>query len=241
MITVNGQLVSADDPRLEVMDRSKKDNFGVFETMRTYGKEIFRFEEHMERLQRSAEIVGMKLPASLEEIQGMIRVEEFPARVKVVCTPEDVIVEVERLEIEKAVYEGVEVVFLEIERAKPEAKAFPYFVSYEAHDYAVSKGAYEAIFVDREWFVTEGAYSNVFWVKDGKVFTREKGVLPGITREVVMELVPVKFGKITPEELMGMDEIFISKTTTGVVPVGKPGPIAKKLMQHFSNVNSEIK
>lgn len=201
--------------------------------MRTYGEEIFKFEEHMERLKRSAEIVGMELPVGIPEI----RVDRFPSRIKVTATPEGFEVEVRDLEIDEAVYDGIEVVFVEAERSNPEAKALPYDVCHDAHKLAEDAGCGEAVLVDRDGFVTEGAYSNVFWVKNGEVFTREDGVLPGITRGVVSELIPVSFGKVTPDELKDMDEIFITKTTTGVVPIGRSGPITKKLMQYFFDLD----
>lgn len=51
-----------------------------------------------------------------------------------------------------------------------------------------------------------------------------------------MELVPVGFGKITPDELMKCDEIFLTKTTTGAIPIVKPGPITEKLKRHFAEL-----
>ncbi len=218
--------------------------FGVFETMRNYGREVFKLDEHLRRLERSAEIVGMSLPKSLDEIREMVLALTFdgPKRIRVVATPDDVVIETYPIASESP--GGKSAICLEVERERPEAKAFPYDVSLDAHDEAERQGHYEALLVDRDGNVREGAYSNVFWVKDGQVFTTDRDILRGVTREVVMDLVDVEFGEITPDELKKVDEIFITKTTTGVsgiteidgVKVGEVGPVTKKLNLHFANL-----
>ena len=207
-------------------------NTGVFETMRTYGREIFRLEDHLARLEKSAEVVGMRLPGPIPEIE----VPNFPSRIRLTATPDKYEVEFSPIEIDEAIYDGVEVIFAEAERENPEAKALPYDLSHDAHDKAVQEGFYEAVFVDRDGFITEGAYSNIFWVKEGEVFTREDGVLKGITRDEVMKIIPVSFKKVSVEEFLNADEKFLTKTSTGVVPIGKPGPICEKLKRHFADL-----
>ena len=92
--------------------------------------------------------------------------------------------------------------------------------------------------------VAEGPGFNVFAVKGGRVTTPAEYVLDGMTRTVVIELceedgIPLTLGPIAPEELRGADEVFISTTAGGVIPVtvvdgepigdGKPGPVTRRL------------
>ncbi len=114
-----------------------------------------------------------------------------------------------------------------------------------ANQQAVSRGAYEAILL-RGDVVTEGTLSSLFAVVGGEVRTHPHGhwILPGITRDVVMELairvgIPVREEAIVARELAAASEIFLTGTTTDVMPVtrvdgravgaGVPGPVTRRL------------
>lgn len=114
-----------------------------------------------------------------------------------------------------------------------------------ARQAATEAGAYEAILL-RDGVVTEGAATNVFAVVDGVLRTHPLGnlILPGITREVVVELIrehgiELVENPITQSELLRASELFICGTTTDVTPVvtldgkavgsGAPGPVTKRL------------
>lgn len=113
---------------------------------------------------------------------------------------------------------------------------------------AAEAGAFEAIFIREDGTVTEGTHSNLFAVLDGELRTHPAThlILPGITREVVIELaaelgMPVREEAITEGELGGCDELFLTGTTTDVMPLvsldgrlvgtGEPGPIAMRLYE----------
>jgi D-alanine transaminase len=110
---------------------------------------------------------------------------------------------------------------------------------------AVEQGATEAILV-RDGVITEGASTNVFVVIDGRLRTFPicNYILAGITRGVVIELArglgfPVVERPVRVEEIARADEIFLTGTTTDVLPVvrvdglqignGRPGPVAEAL------------
>jgi branched-chain amino acid aminotransferase len=114
-----------------------------------------------------------------------------------------------------------------------------------AHRHAREQGHDDALFVDPEGNVTEGPTWNVFVVKDGRLATPplEGGLLPGITRGQVLascaELGIEAAERTLPlTEVQGADELFITSTTRGVMPVGwldgerlagVPGPVTTKL------------
>jgi D-alanine transaminase len=110
---------------------------------------------------------------------------------------------------------------------------------------AVDAGATEAIFI-RDGLLAEGSSTNVFAVLDGVIRTHPKNnlILPGITRDVVLGIIaekglPVREAAITSAELARVEELFLTGTTTDVMPIvkldgrpvgpGRPGPIAKAL------------
>ena len=87
---------------------------------------------------------------------------------------------------------------------------------------AALSGFDEALFVDDEGYVCEATGENVFLVKDGEVVAVEhKDALPGITRATVMEMSGAKARKVTLEELLAADEVFLTGTSAEVVPVSQ--------------------
>lgn len=120
---------------------------------------------------------------------------------------------------------------------------------------AAEAGAFEAILIRDDGTVTEGTHSNLFAVLDGVIRTHPATnlILPGITRAVVLEIIAelrpelgldVREEAITEGELGGCDELFLTGTTTDVMPIvaldgrlvgtGQPGPVATRLYEALS-------
>ena len=121
---------------------------------------------------------------------------------------------------------------------------------------AVEAGAFEAIFI-RDGVATEGTHSNLFAVLDGELRTHPTSnlILPGITRDVVIELareqrIPVREEAVHEADLRRCQELFFSGTTTDVLPVvrvddfvignGRPGPIAGALYRGLVGRMEEV-
>ena len=107
---------------------------------------------------------------------------------------------------------------------KIEAKASGHYVnSILASQEAKSKGYDEALFTDMNGFVAEGTGANMFYEKDGKLFTPPSGnILPGITRAAVLEIcnelnIPVEQKLFTTEEVKGADAAFFCGTAGEVI------------------------
>ncbi|MEM4576579.1 MAG: branched-chain-amino-acid transaminase [Candidatus Nezhaarchaeales archaeon] len=137
-----------------------------------------------------------------------------------------------------------------------EIKSMNYLNSILAKIEANAVGADEAIMLDERGFVAEGTGENVFIVKNGVIYTpsRASGILPGITRARVIKLAEEMGYKvverdITPAELLTADEVFLTGTAAGIVPVtkiagrtigdGKPGPITRKLIEKFRELRED--
>jgi branched-chain amino acid aminotransferase len=115
---------------------------------------------------------------------------------------------------------------------------------------AIGRGGDEALMQNQAGEIVECAQSNVFIVSKGALVTPplSAGLLPGITREFVMELardtgVDAREARVTPAELLAADEVFLTGTTREVTPVvrvdetpigaGTPGPVTKRLQTAF--------
>ena len=145
---------------------------------------------------------------------------------------------------------GVECVTLSDTRwSRCDIKSISLLANVLANQHAHERGAFEALFV-RDGVVLEGSHSNLFAVYDGELLTYPSSnyTLPGITRELVLELaaelgIPARQGPILEDRLDAADELFLSGTTTEVMPVvrvdgrdvgnGRPGPISRRLQQAY--------
>ena len=113
---------------------------------------------------------------------------------------------------------------------------------------AFDRGGETAVLVDNDGYVSEGPGFNVFRIQEGSVTTPGGTVLEGITRASVRELceeldIPFALERITPDELRDADEVFISSTAGGVMPVsrvderilgnGRPGPLTMRIRELY--------
>ncbi len=176
------------------------------------------------------------------------------------CQKPTIIIIVDKIKLydEGALSKGLTAIISSVRRDRVDAtthevKSMNYLNNILAKLEANAVGADEAIMLDDRGFVSEGTADNIFIVKDGVIYTppRTCGILPGITRARVMRLAEEMGYKvvekdITPAELLTADEVFLTGTAAGVVPVtkiagrivgnGEPGPITRKLMERFKQL-----
>ena len=118
---------------------------------------------------------------------------------------------------------------------------------------AKESGFNEGILVNTEGSVTEGTVSNIFMVKGSTVSTpsREMGLLPGVTRQVILELAQEKEfktveGNITPHQLSEADEAFLTNSLIEIMPLvaldgqplgkGVPGPVTQEFIHAYKEL-----
>jgi len=256
LIYMNDKWINRDDARVSVFNPGFASAESVYETLRTYDGKIFKFFRHYERLINSATAMRFsvhKSNAELEDIiyEGMERngIKEAYIRIQITSLP-DTIVSVKALpERKHEIYEkGVPIGISPIKRN-----------AYMYNGTAIKTTAALDVFISRlnkppeyyDWLmmnttgkIAEGSFSNVFLVNSGILMTPslETGILSGITREVAIELAeketfPVFEKTITSDELNTADEIFLTHTSRGIVPVSRlekkelpVGPVTKTLM-----------
>lgn len=281
IVAINGRLVSAQDARLSVFDRGLLYGDSVFETLGTYAGRPFALGEHLRRLRRSAELVLIDIGVSDEQladeitrtIDGSGNAESY---VRIIVTrgsgelgldpglavdPQRIVIVTPLHRPGPEMYElGVTAITERTDRVTDAthaagAKVGNYLVAVMAMKRAKAAGANEALIVDGEGRVIEGATSNLFIVRSGVLWTpgEQAGILAGITRAVVIEAardlhIPLVFGCVTVQELAGVDELFITSSIRQMLSVvavdampignGRPGPIYRRLFEQFRQIVS---
>jgi branched-chain amino acid aminotransferase len=249
MIYLNGAFVKASEARMDFYSQSLHYGYSVFEGIRSYrtvqgNTKIFKPVEHFERLKNSAALLNMPFNWSVDELieatyellalnnlqDAYIRpVVYAPANMSFVQNEESFIV-IEVWEMQPFLGEKLlRVMTSSFQRPNPkgfkiEAKAAGHYVnSILASQEAKAKGFDEALLLDMNDNVAEGPGANLFFEKNGKIFTPAKGnILPGITRATVIEIcaelaidVEEKFFSI--DELRQADTIFYCGTAAEVI------------------------
>jgi branched-chain amino acid aminotransferase len=243
------------------------------------GTAIFRLQEHMERLANSAHIYQMELPYSREQLSEACRlvVREnkldscyvrpiaFYGSEKMGVSPKGASVHVAIAAWPWGAYLGPEGLEKGI-RVKTSsytrhhvnismvrAKASGYYINSILANHEVTANGYdEALLLDTEGYVSEGAGENVFIVNNGTIYTPDlASCLDGITRNSVLQMArdmgyPVVEKRITRDEMYCADEAFFSGTAAEITPIrelddrvigaGSRGPITEKLQAMFFDV-----
>ncbi|MCP4117344.1 MAG: branched-chain amino acid aminotransferase [Desulfobacteraceae bacterium] len=240
---VDGDFVPSDKAMIPVDDLAVLRGIGVCDLMRTFRGKPFFLRAHIRRLERSAEAIGLSLKWSRDEIEAIVletlkrNPEVDEANIRVVVTggsspdfltpqgaPRLLVLITEIPPIPPEWYrDGVKVITVNQEREVPEAKSLSYIPATLALKEAKKRHAMEALYVDKNRFVNEGTTSNLFAFIKGRLVTPKENVLKGITREMILSLAEAMFEidlrPIPLEELLQADEVFITGTNKGVVPV----------------------
>ena len=249
ILYLNGEYVKATEAKMDFYSQSLHYGYAVFEGIRSYKTEngetkIFKAVQHYDRLKNSALSVNMPYTWTTEELievtYELLRKNDLqdayirpvvyaPANMSFVKNETSFIV----IEVwEMAPFFGeklLRIMTSAFQRPNPkgfkiEAKASGHYVnSILASQEAKSKGYDEALLTDMNGFVAEGTGANMFYEKDGKLFTPPLGnILPGITRATVIEIcdelnIPVEQKLFTTEEVKGADAAFFCGTAGEVI------------------------
>lgn len=223
-ILINNKITEKNEAKISIFSEAFMYGYGVFETMRTYeNKSIPFIDEHINRLLKSAEKIALKPKYNQKQItnqiQKIIKLEPNELRkIKIILIPDFLIIISEKLpRIKKEITCKTEIT----KRENPEIKSLSYLSSYLAHQNSVKNGKDEAILIDRDNWIYEGAYSNLFWFEKDVLCTRKDNVLPGIMAGQIEKISPYKFlyKKIKLKELIKKEEIFISNSIRGISAV----------------------
>ena len=104
-------------------------------------------------------------------------------------------------------------------------------------------GIDEPIFLNTKNEISEGATTNVFFIKDKKIYTpaKECGLLPGIIRQYLLETYPVEEKRIFPEDISQYDEMFVTNSLLGIMPVKNLGVFQFRSMEQSKKIYENIR
>jgi len=270
-----------EDATISVFDRGFLYGDSVYETLRTAGGRPVELGPHLDRLRRSAEGIAFELPFGDAEITDALtetlaasgnpdsririivtrgtgpialdtRVAEHPLLV-VIVSP---LVVPTEAEFERGI--SVVVVGEREGSIRPGLKTGNYLGNILALRRAHELGAEDAIMCNGDGAVAEGATSNLFMVVEGSIHTPSlaTGVLAGITRDMVIQLLRDRLGlptcerTVLPSELRGADELFLTSSIRGIMPIttldgavvgtGTAGPLTRRVMQVYADFLDEF-
>src|SRR5712671_4664082 len=272
-VNVNGRVFDQEHAVISVFDHGFLYGEGVYETWRTYNGQPFLFDRHMRRLRNSSGMIALAVPLTDEQLDARCRETigaaglKGDAYVRILVTrgigelsydltdcpsPSIVVIVKPHVAPPPDVYErGVKVAIVPIIRnhpgtVSPLIKSNNLLNNALAMQEALKRGAFEGVMRNYRGELAECTTSNLFIVNAGDVLTPplDAGLLPGITREFVLEIgkntgVPVREAVLHDADLFGADEAFLTSSTRELVPIvqvddltvgsGRPGPITKAL------------
>lgn len=276
-VCVNGTITDAASASVPAFDHGFLYGEGVYETLRTYHRAPFLFERHMRRLRNSASLMALPVPYSDQDVLELVRrtmaahagLDEAYIRILLTrgvgeltynpaaCPQPTLVIIVKPFPAPPArtFMEGIRVSVVSVRRNHPQAlnpmiKSNNLLNNALAMQEALGRGADEALMLNQDGDIAECSQSNFFVVKGTDVVTPplSAGLLPGITREYVLQLASdlgyqAKEARLTPADLSAVSEAFITGTTREVTPVvavddtvignGRPGPVTARLLAEF--------
>ncbi len=282
LVYIDGRRVREGEAKISVFDRGLLYGDSVFETIGTHAGRPFMLVEHIRRLRHSAELVYIDLSVDdatlCSEVETAVAesghpecylrltvtrgvgglgldpsLSEHPCRILIV-TP------LQRPALE-AYADGVSAISYRTQRTAEStqasgAKVGNYLVAVLAMRQAKPANANEALIVNSEGQVVEGATSNVFARFGQELVTppESAGILPGITRQLVLEVaersrIAVSYRCPKLSEISSSDEIFITSSVREVLPIvkldgcsvgdGRPGPYYRQISAGYAALVKE--
>lgn len=216
---------------------------GVFETILVKEKAIF-LDEHIERLNKSINALSLGKAINKDDVISFINENNIKNKaLKIVVTEKNLVYATRDIKYKDEDYiNGFKVRISEVLRNSTSRvvafKTLNYLENIIEYELCQSSGFNEAIFFNELGNLCEGCTSNIFIVKNKKIYTPpvKDGLLPGVVRNWVIKNFQVKEARITKEELLNSDEVFLTNSLVGVIKVSS---IEDKLFD--SEVVKEIK
>jgi branched-chain amino acid aminotransferase len=280
IVYLNGTLIPRSQARVSVFDHGFLYGYGLFETMRAYHGTIFLLDRHLKRLLDSAAAIGLRtglvsidLAKACTDTLKANALQEARLRLTVSrgeaasflgsssdVTPTVLVTATDYSPMPAQTYDngfkaGVSSFRRYSQSPLSNLKSTNYLLSVLAKMEAETTGLDEALLLNEGDFIAEGSISNVFLVANSGLITPpvESGSLPGITRQVVLELagalnINVREVDIRLEDLGNFDEAFLTNSVMELMPLvevrdktgkvitvgsGKPGEITRRLMTAY--------
>lgn len=271
----NDHMVPMQEVRLSPGQAGLLNGWGVFTTIRIYDGRPFAFDRHWKRLTTDAN--RLKIPVEWQPEAVLDRLGELinTNQLKDGCARIYFVYNRVGFWVSEETMPAVDLILYTSDlpqRKGPVRLAMQPYGRYAASplagvkvtswlenvwmlDQALRRGFDEVVLLNERNEVTECTAANIFCVRRGEVLTPplSAGCLPGVSRAILLEIgdqvgVPVKEASLTPEGLLGADEVFITSTTREIQPVSAieertieqvRGPVTERLAKAFSQFVAE--
>ncbi|MBM7580675.1 aminodeoxychorismate lyase [Jeotgalibacillus terrae] len=263
---LDGQVIEEADARISPFDHGFLYGMGVFESFRTYDGFPFLIGDHIKRLQFALDEMNIETELSVQYVKRIIEElrmanggEDGYFRLNVSAGERGIGLDPSPytrpmlMLLQKTLTAHPSerhAQWLKLPRNSPETavrlKSHHYFNNLAARR-EVPDAKTEGIFLTTDGVISEGLASNVYWVKDGTLYTPDEttGMLAGVTRKMVLALartegIPVREGRFTQADAEGASEWFVSNSIQEIVPITQfeervfpdSGPVFSRL-QHL--------
>ncbi|SHK06518.1 aminotransferase class IV [Tepidibacter formicigenes] len=247
----------------------------IYEVIRVIEGQPLFLEEHLERMEKSAKLIDFNLNKSKEEISNEVyklidKNNCNNMNIKFLCSNLDKDNQDFFLYFIKSYYpeehlykKGIHTISYYSERKNPNAKVVNIKLREKISQKLKEENAFEALLVNNEGLITEGSRSNMFFVKDNKLYTAPaKDVLLGVTRNKIMDIckklnIEVIEESIKKSDIYNLEGAFMTSTSVNVIPIKSiddilinslENPIIKKIgkayeeeMKNYINARKEFK
>jgi D-alanine transaminase len=276
---LNGQFLPIEEAKISPLDRGFLFGDGAYEVIPVYSRRPFRIDEHLRRLQLTLDGIRLPNPHALEEWRRLVeriiadnefddqsvyiqvtrgadskRDQAFPSGVApttFIFTAPLVTPSAAQREMGIAVVSALDNRWL-----RCDLKTVSLLANVLLRQQAIDAGCVETIML-RDGYLTEGAASNIFVVKNGVLLAPPKDhrMLSGITYDVVLELaarhgMAHEVREISEAELRSADELWMTSSTKEVLPItvldgkpvgnGKPGPAARQMYAWYCSFRDDV-
>jgi D-alanine transaminase len=279
-VYLNGKFMPLEEACIPVLDRGFIFGDGVYEVIPVYSRRAFRLTEHLKRLQASLDGIRLQNPHSGEEWITLVNklIADNPGEDQYLylhitrgvakrdhAFPQPPVSPTVFMMSSPLVHppaallaSGVSAVTAVDNRwLRCDIKAISLLPNVLLRQQAVDAGCAETIMIRDDSFMTEGAASNIFLIKNNILLAPPKNnlMLPGITYDIVLELaaanqIAFEVRKINKAEIFAADEILLTSSTREVMPIttidgqavgnGKPGPMFARLYTLYQNFKREV-
>ena len=232
----NLELIEEKDAVIPVTQRELFSSFGVYESIKVIDGEVQYVLDHLLRLFESARILKLEHNFKIDDVAASLYIlienngdRNVSLKLQLIGGEEPSLF---AFTTDLPVYspkfytDGVKVISYIGERIFPHAKSNCLLLNYMAAREAIAADALDAILVNRSGYALEGSRSNLFAVKGHRIITSENDVLYGVTRKHTLAIAGdlgfvVDFRKIHLSDIKQshFDEIFITSTSMGAIPV----------------------
>jgi len=262
MIYLNGEILPSEKAQLHVSDLGLLRGYGIFDFFRAIDGQPIFIEDHLDRFENSAKLMGLPIPESRDKLRAIIHeiIRLNPNKilgVKMILTggysedgytpsPTSNLVVIGKPFEFKPADVGMRLVSMEYRREIPEIKTLNYIVPIRAMQNLKSVGADDLLY-HKDGKISESSRSNIFIVKNEKIITPLDGALFGVTRKHTLNFAKNHFETeqrdVTTQEFWEADEVFTTGSTKRIIAItrtdnqvfseGKVGIITKKLQELF--------